>query len=109
MKKIVFGSIIAFFVVAGQAMAGPFLVSDPVANCSPAEGCRFEVLEAGAMVAQAPAQTDGSMRVDLQGISAGAHNVTARAVNMWGAGAESVPFQFTSSAPGSISGIELKE
>lgn len=111
MKKLCSAGLIAFFIVTGPAVVfgGPFLVSDPVANCDPAEGCRFEVFENGVKFAEAPAQANGSMRIDLQGIAPGAHTVTARAVNMWGASAMSDPFGFSASVPGKISDIGLSE
>jgi hypothetical protein len=44
---------------------------------------------------------------DLTGISMGSHSTRVRAVNSWGEGVWSDPFEFAAQLPGAVSGIGL--
>jgi len=72
--------IIALFLGNTLAFAAPFLVCDPQAGIE-----YYTVLQDGAEIAtDVPAQPDGSLRYDMEGIIPGEYEFNAKACNVWG-------------------------
>ena len=84
-----------------MAFASPYLVSNAQ------EGVAYYQVVEGAVTAEVPAQTDGSLRMEMAGTSVGLHNITVQACSMWEC-SETVPFTFTRPAsPAKPAGITL--
>ncbi|MBW2411893.1 MAG: hypothetical protein JRF72_19025 [Deltaproteobacteria bacterium] len=82
--------------------ANPFLVCDPQTGVA-----EYEIYMDGVRMGNAPAQADGSLLYDLQGITPGQYTWTATACNEWGCSELSDPYE--SPAPvGKPSGVRLK-
>lgn len=98
MKKLIVFFIILFAV---PCFASPFLVSDPAVGV-----VSYNITGDPFFVSPVVAQADGSLRVDLAGISEGNHSITITASNMWGS---STPTNFTfgKSIPASPAGVRL--
>jgi len=80
---------VIFLLMATTAIAAPFLV------CDPQDGVEtYEVFQDGVLVSgDVPAQSDGSLKYDLQGITPGAYAFTVKACEgLWGCSALSDPF-----------------
>jgi len=83
-------AVVAFFLMCGMAWSAPFLVCDPP---DPAEQViSYIVYQDGVLFASPTAETDGSLRIDLQGITPGAYEWTAQALNAWGQSEASDPY-----------------
>jgi hypothetical protein len=102
MKKLIL--ILAIVLLPAIVFAAPFLVCDaPPADQQVTE---YEVYRDGVLYAIVPAEADGSLRYDLDGMTPGIYAFTGRAVNLWGASDFSNPT--VSPAPaGSPSGVSL--
>lgn len=103
--KTFFLTIFALLAMASLALAAPFLVCDPQAGVT-----TYRLTGPAWVPATAPAQTDGSLRLDVTSATVGANSLTIAACNtdpVWGeACSATVPFSFTRPAkpttPGSI-------
>jgi hypothetical protein len=70
--------------------ASPFLVCDVPAADQAIES--YSIYKDGIKMGTAPAQLNGSLKYDLQGITPGKYIWTAVAVNVWGESALSDPY-----------------
>ena len=89
MKKIV----IALFIICVCSVsvnASPFLVCDPPS--AEMQVTEYEIYKNGVKIGTSPAQVDGSLRYDLEGITPGQYTWTATATNIWGPGEISDPY-----------------
>jgi len=91
MKKILaILAILAIFMFAGTALAAPFLVCDVP---DPAQQVvSYIIYQDGVEVGTPAAEPDGSLKMDLQDITPGVYEWTARAVNAWGQSEVSDPY-----------------
>jgi len=89
MKKIL--AVLAMVLMfAGTAFAAPFLVCDVP---DPAEQVvSYIVYQDGVEMGIYQAESDGSLLVDLQAVTPGVYEWTARAVNAWGQSEVSDPY-----------------
>jgi len=100
MKKTVLLLVVCF--LPAICLANPFLVCDPVDGV-----VDYEIYKDGIKIGGVPAQADGSLLYDLQGITPGQYTWTAKACNEWGCSDLSDPYQ--SPAPAQKpSGVRLK-
>ena len=83
--------IIAFLLITGFAYAEPFIVCDPPLPEQQVDS--YEIYQDGVLVATVPAETDGSLRYDVVGITPGQYTFTARAANVWGVSGLSNPYE----------------
>lgn len=100
---------LAILVCFSLAQAATFLVCDPYVASEGVD--QFSISLDGAIAIIVPAETlaGGTTRLkyDLASISAGTHNVSVKAINIWGESVAS-PFSFTKSVPSKApSGIGL--
>ena len=80
MKKILV-MVVAILLFTTVTYAAPFLVCDPP---DPSEQVTsYIVYKDGVEFARVDAESDGSLRLDLQGVTPGAYTWTAKAVNIW--------------------------
>ena len=87
----------------------PYLICDPI----PQEEADHFLVNIDGSIVQADAERDdaaGTCRLhhDVTGVSMGTHTAQVAAVNMWGDGEYSDPFDFTKSLPGPVSGLGLE-
>ena len=106
MKKLIF--VLIGMLVASVSYAAPFLVCDPQSGVT-----HYKLTGPAWVPASTPAQTDGSIKLDVAESNVGVNSLTAAACinsNVWGEQCSvSVPFDFTRpTAPTSPSGIGLK-
>ena len=88
--------IAGILLMVGVCQAAPFLVCDPP---DPAEQIiSYIVYQDGTEIATPTAQPDGSLRMDLQAITPGVYNWTAKAVNVWRQSDNSDPYISPSAA-----------
>ena len=88
MKKLLM--ILAMLAFATTVQAAPFLVCDPP---DPAEQVTsYIVYQDGVEVGTPTAEPDGSLRMDLEGVTPGAYEWSAIAVNAWGQSEASDPY-----------------
>lgn len=100
MKRIALAmAIILWFPIYG--MCAPYLVCDPQATVT-----HYKVTGDAYWTANVPAQADGSIRSDLQGIGTGNHNIQVKACKadaVWGElCSDTSPFSFTRPAGPSV-------
>ena len=89
-------AVVAFFFMCGMAQAAPFLVCDAPDPAS--QVISYVVYQDGVEVATPLAESDGSLRMDLQAITPGVYEWTAKAVNAWGQSEASDPYVSPSGA-----------
>jgi len=87
----------------------PFLICDPM----PQDEADHFLVEIDGDLIQADAERDddaGTVRLhhDVNGVDLGTHTARVAAVNMWGDGEFSDPFDFTKALPGAVSGVGLE-
>jgi len=83
-----------------------FLISTP----QPAAEVDLFVIDIDGTVHNSPPQVDGSLarlHFELPSLSFGNHTATVRAVNEWGDGQWSDPFDFVVQLPSKVSGLGL--
>ena len=105
MKKIL--ALIAgiLFLMIGVCQAQPFLVCD---TPDPAEQVTSYIIYQDAVeIATPTAESDGSLRMDLQAITPGVYTWTAKAVNAWGQSIDSDPYISPSGANAPV-GVNLE-
>lgn len=93
MKKVVIVVLVVLFWVGVAVAAGPYVKTQPqvgVVSCTITGDTFF----AGPYTPLA----DGSVKVDLAGISTGSHTITANVCNLWGC-LSSDPFVFNKQLP----------
>lgn len=101
--------------IAGNAMAQPFLVCDPYpANTDATQVVQsFTITGIGTSPITTPAvlNADGtqSLHYDLSSLGNGSVTVTVAATNQWGTGAASVPFSFTKAVVGAPSHVKISQ
>ena len=87
----------------------PYLICDPIPQN---EADHFLVDIDGTIIAvDAERDNDAGtchLHYDVSGVSPGSHTAKIAAVNMWGDGAYSDPFDFTKELPGQVSGVGLE-
>ena len=89
--------IIALLLLPSLSFASPFLVCDPLAGISYYAVTNLDGLSNPNVAAQA----DGSIKMDLAGLTAGTYTVAVQACdNLWGC---SAPANFTFTKPATIS------
>jgi len=94
MRKVLIGVMCLFLMSVGgpgRVGAGPFLTCD---TPDPTEQILYynvyqDATQVGALIV---AETDGSLKMDLDGIVPGSYVYTIEAVNAWGASAPSNPY-----------------
>lgn len=102
--KTLFLTLVLFFGLTGLVFATPFLVCDPQPNTD-----EFVLMFDG-IEEIVPYNDAGGYVVlkDLAGITDGDHDVSVKAVNMWGQSSE-VPFAFVKALPGVAGNVRLKK
>ena len=82
--------IVSILLMASIAGAAPFLVCDVP---DPAEQViAYIVYQDGVEIATPTAETDGSLKMDLQAVVPGVYTWTVKAVNVWGVSGDSNPY-----------------
>lgn len=102
---------LALSALINSALAAPFLVCDPYPSTA-VQPTEFIVTISGV---PAPITTPAvdvaggkAMKLDLGPLNlSGSRTITAKAKNLWGASADSLPFTFTAGPPGLPTGITL--
>ena len=86
------------------AFGAPFLVCDP----PPVEQqvTSYEVFQDGTSLGTVTAEADGSLNYDLSGVTPGAYEFTAKAINVWGVSELSNPYT-SPAAVNAPSGLNL--
>jgi hypothetical protein len=87
-KKII-STIFVLVLLPLYVEASPFLVCDPQAGAE-----TYAITGDTFFPSSIVAQTDGSLKFDLETISVGTHSITVAACTVWGCSA-AVPFAFT--------------
>ena len=95
MKKLFL--VLCLLLIPSLVWAAPFLICDP-APIVDAVTRYVVILDATAPVDSVPVLN--ALRFDLAGVSAGPHSVKVKACNVWGCSADTAPFMFTKSSPG---------
>jgi hypothetical protein len=103
--------ILALVFIPCLAFGAPYLICDPYPT-TVTQPTYFELVMDGGTAIQSPVQvlTDNSVRLhyDLGSISAGTHNVTVAACDMWGC-SSTVPFGFSKAVPGAPANTKLEK
>ena len=105
MKKIITLILFIIFVFSVNVNAAPFLVCDPPA--AEMQVTEYDIYKDGLKIGTSPAQADGSLKYDLQGITPGQYTWTATAINVWGASELSDPY-VSPALVGKPSGVGLE-
>lgn len=96
--------------VATSAMAAPFLVSAPIAASDANAPTSYLLTFDGGSEIETAVTVSGAnvyLHYDLAGTTNGAHAVTVKAKNMWGASAASSSYSFSKGVPSVPTGISI--
>ena len=102
LKVLIFLVFAITFLLPAMSRAAPFLV------CDPQSGITEYIIDInGTELSVFSAESDGSMRYDLQGLAERSYTVKAKAGNLWGWSAYSDPFVFNVSIPLKPSNVKI--
>jgi hypothetical protein len=111
MKKFLL-AVVVVMLLAGPALADPWLVCDPYPTGDKPDGFKY-VLDTGTEVSVAYSERlfgteNVAVVCDLATVTTGNHNIGVKAWNIWGDSA-SVPFAFSKSLPGGPSHYRFRK
>lgn len=93
--------------IAVQALAAPFLQSDPwPAGAAQPDACTATEGATTGPLTLITVNGAKQIKHDLAGATNGVHNITVTCANVWGS-SPAVPFAYTKSPPGGASGLHV--